>query len=129
MNLSLQIETVLSPGNKEDERIVIKSLADTEMGEYVLLQTGFNADINKVTVKTYNSFWFPDGEIKNGDFVVIYTKLGQANVKETKKGKVHFFYWNLSFPIWDKSDRAPVLLYAPVWIKENPASYLDKNKI
>jgi hypothetical protein len=74
--------------------------------------------------------------VSAGDLVVLYTKSGRENEKELKSGrKAHFFYcvllntpsacggelhWGLDPSIWERKDRAPVLLHAPEWISKGP---------
>lgn len=133
MKHPLELRTLLSPGVIEEERIVIHVLVDTDIGDYILLQTGFNPKTENVTIATYHSFWFPYKRVNNGDFVVVYTMGGTNSEKkfergeEQDKGTVHFFYWGLEDPIWNKLDRAPVLLQSPSWVTLDPAHYYQED--
>ena len=70
MAMKLQIKAVGAPGKIEEERLVIKALADTDIGAYVLLQAGFNTEQKVLNVATYHAFWFPYQEIKSGDLIL-----------------------------------------------------------
>lgn len=113
--MKLEFSSVRHGGNLNEERLILKAEADIDVGNYVVLQTGMT-DEGKPTTRVYEAFWFPWQSVKTGDLVVIYTKGGTQNKKEIAGGRhAHFFYWNLSAPVWNKSDRACVVLYAPAW--------------
>ncbi|MDR7136157.1 hypothetical protein J2X06_003375 [Lysobacter niastensis] len=114
--------TISSVADKEDlekERILLKVQADTDIGEYLLLQTGFKDE--DVTIGVRHAFWFPYKPVAAGDLVVVYTKRGTQTESTLKSGKkAHFFYWDIGSPIWGTPDRAPVLLHAPDWDSKRP---------
>ena len=117
--MRIEIGSVAGKGNLEKERLVLEVKADTDIGDYILIQAGFGD--GEVKISTYHTYWFPYQTIAEGDLVVIYTKSGNQNTKELKDGRiVHFYYWNLSEAIWNTNKRTPVLLYAPEWIHKNP---------
>lgn len=117
--MKVEIQNVADKGNFAKERLVLKVRADTDIGDYLLLQTGFND--GGVTIATYETFWFPYKKVSAGDLVVLYTKLGKENEKEIKTGRfAHFFYWGLGSAIWTEKDRAPVLLHVSEWVSKSP---------
>lgn len=111
--MKLKITAIREPGNLEKERIVMKALAPINVGDYVLLRTGFFD--GSVTNKIHTAFWFPDKDIKENDYVVVYTKNGRDSEKEFKGVLSHFFYIKLTESIWDIPERSAVLMYAPDW--------------
>ncbi|OHX34410.1 hypothetical protein BJL95_17225 [Methylomonas sp. LWB] len=117
--MNIDIQSVADKGNLDKERLILKVTADTDTGDYLVIQTGFSN--GEVTIGTYNTFWFPYKAVSAGDLVVLYTKSGRENIKELKGSKkAHFFYWGLSSTLWGKNDRAPVLLHAPEWVSKAP---------
>lgn len=116
--MKLKITAIREPGNLQKERIVMKVQAPVNVGEFVLLQTGFNE--NAVTNGVYNTYWFPDKEVNTGDYVVLYTKAGKLSDVVFKDVKSHFFYLANSAPIWNESNRSAVLMYAPDWESFRP---------
>ena len=117
--MKLAIQSVADKGNPEKERLILKVSADTDIGDYVLIQAEFHN--GSVHTNVYNTYWFPDKKIETDDTVVLYTKTGRDSDKESgSRKRVHFFYWGVSDPIWSMEDRAPVLLHAPEWISKNP---------
>lgn len=109
----LKITGVRDAGNLEKERIVMTASGPGDIGEFVLLQTGFREQ--SVTTGVFETFWFPDKPIAAGDFVVLYTKIGKQSDRPFKESTSHFFYWGLSGPIWQKPERAGVVMHAPDW--------------
>lgn len=117
--MKIDIQSVADKGNFDKERLILKVTADTDTGDYLVIQTGFHN--GEVTTGAYNTFWFPYKSVFAGDLVVLYTKTGKDNVKELKGArKAHFFYWGLSSALWGRNDLAPVLLHAPEWVSKAP---------
>lgn len=111
--MKLKVTAIREAGNLEKERIVMKAESSLDVGEYVLLQTGFRED--SVNTSVFTAYWFPDKEVSAGDYVILYTKSGRASERDFNDVQSHFFYWGKSEPIWDKKSRAAVLLHAPDW--------------
>lgn len=112
--MNLKLKSIASKGDFEKERLVINVLNDTDIGDYVLLRTGFAN--GAVTVGVHNTFWFPFKQVKAGDLVVIYSKRGEHSEKELESGhKAHFFYWGRTEALWGTHDKGAVILHAPTW--------------
>lgn len=117
--MKIEIKSIADKGNYQKERLVLRVMADTDIGDYLVIQSGFYNE--EVSIGTYQTFWFPYKPVSTGDLVILYTKSGKENQKELKRSKVaHFFYWGLDSSIWNRKDRAPVLLHAPEWISKSP---------
>jgi len=112
--MKLEIRSVADKGTTEKERLILKVRADIDVGDFVVMQTGWNG--RSPTVLIHHTFWFPNIEVKNGDQIVLYTKKGTRNKKVMDDGRTaHFFYWGIPQPIWSAPERAAVVLYAPTW--------------
>lgn len=106
-------------GQLGNERIVLKVLADDNIGDYVVLRSRYRD--GNVTTGITHTFWFPDREVKAGDYIVLYTKPGVQSEKVSGSGATsHFFYWSQPAPLWQSADHAVVVLYAPDWISATP---------
>ncbi|GFO60836.1 hypothetical protein GMST_31610 [Geomonas silvestris] len=117
--MKVEIKSIADKGVKEKERIIFKVVSDTDIGDHVLIQTGYSN--GEVTVATFHTYWFPYKAVAAGDLVVLYSKSGKESEKTIAQNKrTHFFYWGLEVPIWNRNDRAPVLLHAPEWVSKGP---------
>ena len=98
-------------GALSTERVVLRATKDADIGRYVLFRAAIRSDDEVEGGNVPNAFWFPDKNIKKGDFVVLYSKSGTQSEKLDSKGErtSHFFYWNLKSTIWDDAHRAVVL--------------------
>ncbi|MCZ4126771.1 hypothetical protein [Stutzerimonas balearica] len=111
--MKAKITAIREPGNLQKERIVIRIESACNIGEFLLLQTGFkNGSVN---TGVYETFWFPDKQVRAGDYVVVYTKKGASSEKPFNGVTSHFFYLGKSTPIWRTNERSAVLMHAPVW--------------
>ena len=117
--MKIEFQSIVDKGVHQKERLVLKVMADTDIGDYLIIQTGFNN--GEVTIRTYHCYWFPYKSVSAGDIVVLYTKLGKTNERDLGNGrKVHFFYWDIESAIWNVEDRSPVVLHAPEWVSKSP---------
>jgi len=91
----------------------MKAETALDIGEYVLLQTGFKD--GGVNSAVFSAFWFPDKEVSAGDYVILYTKSGKASSKEFNDVHSHFLYWGKAHSIWQDEAKAAVLFHAPDW--------------
>ena len=112
--MKVRVDRIRDPGVLDKERLVLRVLATTDIGDYVLLRTRYDAET--VLAGNCDAFWFPFRAVYKDDLVVVYTKPGVMKEKVLEDGaKAHFFYWRLAYPIWDADDRGAVILYAPNW--------------
>lgn len=117
--MKLKIQSIADKGNFEKERLVLKAVADCDVGDYLILRAGFRD--GSVTTGVHNTFWFPDEDVEAGDLVVVYSKSGRQNTKQLKNGKTsHFFYWARDSALWGTTSKAPVLMYSPEWESADP---------
>lgn len=112
--MKLKIRSVAEKGVEGKERLVIRVESHTNVGEFLVMCTGFaNGSVNIGVTHTY---WFPDKEVSAGDLIVLYTKSGTISEKKLESGsKAHFYYWGEQGSLWSASNKAAVLLHAPVW--------------
>ena len=126
--MKIRIEYVTERGEINGERLVLRALSDTNIGNFMLVRTELEDDV--VTTEIRNSLWFPDRKVKAGDIGVIYSKTGTYKKKKLHDERTaHFFYWNQRSPLWDDDDVAPVLLYAPKWISKTPDELVSQPSV
>lgn len=112
--MSIELRSIVDKGNLSKERLTFRVNSNSDIGDYVILQSGF-AD-GEVTTDIHNAFWFSYKPVKKGDLIVLYTRSGSGSVKPLKQsGFAHFYYWGLNSAMWENSERAAVVLYAPKW--------------
>ncbi|MDE0447650.1 MAG: hypothetical protein OXH96_13335 [Spirochaetaceae bacterium] len=120
--MKVRVDRIRDPGVLDQERLVLRVLATTDIGDYALLRTRYDAET--VLAGNCDAFWFPFRPVYKDDLVVVYTKPGVMKEKLLEDGaKAHFFYWGLEYPIWNADDRGAVILYAPTW-KDNHQQHL-----
>ncbi len=116
--MKVQIQYVADKGNLSRERLVMRVRKEVDIGDFILIRTGFEDD--EVTTEVSNAFWFPYQQLRAGDLVVVYSKKGRSRIGPIDGAKAYFFYWGQESPLWDNEDVAPVLLYAPEWNSKAP---------
>ena len=117
--MKVRIRYVAGAGNIDKERLVMHVSSTADIGDFMLVRTGFLDD--DVTTDVKDSFWFPYERVEAKDLIVLYSKAGRTQRKPLDDGRTaHFFFWGRSEPLWGANDVAPVLLYAPVWASRAP---------
>jgi hypothetical protein len=112
--MKLQLKSISDRGDSHKERLVIRVIDDTDIGEFIAMRILYNGA--SVTTAVTDTFWFPDKSVKAGDLLVIYSRDGQSKEKKLEGGRTaHFFYWGLEAPVWSESTRGVVLAHAPDW--------------
>ena len=120
--MNIELRSIVERGNLAKERLTLRVLVDTDVGNFVVFRTGRDGD--SVTTGVSETFWFPYQRVNKGDLVVLYTKSGSTLSKPLSTGKVaHFFYWGLSSPIWSDDNASVVLLHAPEWEGKPSANF------
>ena len=120
--MQLELKSFADAGVLDKERLIIRVLADVNIGSYVVLRSKKN-DNGMPISGTKDAYWFPDVKVSRGDLIVLYTKRGTSSKKvlEGSGGMAHFYYWSKGSPFWgaDSSNTA-VLIYADSWASESP---------
>jgi len=112
--MNLEIRSFADAGNLEKERLVLRVLSDTDLGQYAVLRSRIGSSRGPTSGRK-RAYWFPDGDIKSGDLVVLYTKMGIRGEKPlTGGGTAHFFYWGSETPLWT-GEHCAVLLSVSDW--------------
>ncbi len=111
MNLTL---TNITDKGTTKERLILKALVDLDIGRFAIFRGEKSA--TGITNKVYNTYWFPDKQVKAGDLIILYTGKGVSSSRISANGnEYHFFYWGLSSPIWNLRSVATVLVSVPEW--------------
>jgi hypothetical protein len=120
--MTLAMRRVVEPGNIARERLMIRAVADVDVGKYVLCRARSDGDL--VFAEVDHCLWLPDQRVSRGDLVVVYTKAGTAKEKPAADGRTtnYFFYWDLSAPIWGSENHSAVLMHVDTWTSLRPKS-------
>jgi len=116
--MKLELRSIVASGDLKNERLTLRALADLDVGDYLVAQSGYTDD--SPTTVFYHTIWFPFKPIQKGDLVVVYTKVGSNKERVLSSGnKAHFFYFDLKSTIWDDRYRGAVVLHAPNWLSKS----------
>ncbi|MBS1619278.1 MAG: hypothetical protein JST76_12210 [Bacteroidetes bacterium] len=106
--------TILSVANKKDpevEYVRLKVLKATSLKGYVLMDTTFSKS-GKISNEHRHIFEFPDIQVKEGDFLWVYSGEDNKYSSFQNDGKTvtHKFYWGSKGFIWNDNGRDTVRL-------------------
>ncbi|MGC4038409.1 MAG: hypothetical protein QM764_20765 [Chitinophagaceae bacterium] len=107
--MKLKIRTITDHGH-DSERIAIDVEQDTNLNEYILLDTTYKN--GQLSNKDRHPYLFPDQKVKKGDVVVLLTKKGINTTESKANGSViYFFYWGLDSNVWNNDGDSASLLH------------------
>lgn len=101
--MNFKVISVYNEGDPEMEHVLLRAGAACSIGTYLLANGGAGED-SEDTDRDRQSYWFPNTELKAGEFVSLWTKSGKNAVGEMDDGTpIYRFYWNLAKPVWSDS--------------------------
>ena len=87
--MQLELKSFADAGVLDKERLIIRVLADVNIGSYVVLRSKKN-DNGMPISGTKDAYWFPDVKVSRGDLIVLYTKRKSARWLSIRKISVFF---------------------------------------
>ena len=113
--MDLEIDKVHGHGDAAQEWVRLRASADCDVGRYIVVDSTYNAN-GTISNKLRHSYWFPDKDIKKGDYVGLITGKGVSSTGKMNDGTpLHRFYWGLATPVWNDSGDAITLIHAAGW--------------
>lgn len=118
--MKLEMTSMASVGDLENERIELRATADTAIGEHAVFCALKAEDGVSSFLRT--AYWFPDGLAKAGDTIILYTKDGEDTERPGPNDTTtHVYFWGRTVPVWDNDKFAPVLVRVAEWKIAKPA--------
>lgn len=115
--MKLKINQVVDFGTLDSERVELSVLEDTNLHHFIIIDTTYENGETKISNKMRHTFWFNPQEVKKGDEVVLYSKVGinQSTAINGGKNKKYHLYWDLKNSVWNNSGDAAVLFEVQAW--------------
>lgn len=107
----LKLFPVADRGVPNLERIPIQILQPTDMGSYGLM-VGVSGTNNFATPVQDNLFWFGDGTVNAGDWILVYTGSGTPRRDDWPNppgSKIYTVHWGKSKTVFANSMIVPIL--------------------
>ena len=107
----LSLVGVFDRGVANLERIVIRANIDLNLGQFGIM-LGYR-NTNGLAIP-YNDhlFWFGDGVVKQGEWLIVYTGQGQGQISEFEDKKVYTVHWGKPTTVLAHSEVLPILFRA-----------------
>lgn len=114
--MNLKFSSIADAGDLLKERLVLKAGGPVALGDYLVMLSTVNSE-GSPYAGSHTIYWFPDGNVKSGDQVILYTKAGTSSKKALEQGATaHFFYWGLGAPVWRASEgNRAIILRSAEW--------------
>lgn len=116
--MELQIDRITGHTPPESERLILKVIKETNLGDYMLMDT-LREGQELSLVRNRHIFLFPNISVKPGNSVVVYTGKGEDTVITTDQQEIRYsFYWNLSKRLWRKHIGNVYLVKIDSWVSK-----------
>lgn len=113
--MKLRIDRIKGHGDEEQERVLLTVLEDCNLNRYMISDATFSSE-GKMTNKHRHSKWFTNKEVKKGERVILYTRVGTDSKKKGDDGVVwHKVYWGLKTGVWNDDGDLAVLVRISNW--------------
>ncbi len=117
----LTILGIADQENPKMERLVFRAVKDGNLSAYAVVDNTYKRGHTWNLHRHY--FSFPDYEVKEGDQVVLFTKMGHTAPTLMEDGnKAHFFHWGLQVAIWTRNETAHLLKI----VESNNTNFVSK---
>jgi hypothetical protein len=114
--MNLKIRSFAKAGDIANERMILKAIRDLDVGDYAVLRSGIGTNREIPTSGRKTAYWFPNVNVKAGDLVVLYTKVGTRSTKVIEgQHTAHFFYWGREDTLWGDGQFGAALLEVSDW--------------
>ena len=112
--MDLRIDEVKGHGDASEERVLLTVLNDCNLQYYMISDCTYSG--SKISNKHRHSKWFSSLEVKSGDRVVLYTRVGKTNKTVSDSGVTwHKIFWNLKTPVWNDDGDGAILIRIRSW--------------
>ncbi len=102
--MSLEIVNINNKGNASEEYILLKATKTINLINYAVVDRTFDKEGNVSNI--FRHFYrFPSQQVKEGEYVSLWTKKGVYQLGKTADGSpVHRFYWGSDAAIWNDAN-------------------------
>lgn len=106
----LEIYPVEDRGVPNLERIGILVKESTNLGQYGIMIGNYRGNNSAVPYQD-NLFWFGDGIVNKGDWIILYTGSGtpRTDIWEATGGNIYTMHWGRSVTMFANSSIVPLL--------------------
>lgn len=109
----LKIIKVNNSADVKNEYVFLKAVAECNIGDFLLTDSTYGSD-DAPSNKLRHVFFFPSKVVKEGEYVVLWTKSGSYNLGETSNGlPQHNLFWGLKETVWNVDGDKAFLFKAP----------------
>lgn len=113
--MKINIKSVHNHGDYQKEYVTLEVTETCDAGRFLLADTTYTAD-GKYSSKLRHTYWFPDGEVKKGDKLIVYTRPGTNSATKNSDGSTtHSFFWQLKVAVWNDDKDCACLIEASTW--------------
>ncbi|WLH43932.1 hypothetical protein [Pseudomonas beijingensis] len=100
--MDLSILRVEAQGDEKKEYVILRAKEKCNLKEYMIFDETFKSD-GSASNKHRHVFIFPDWEVKENEYLYLFTGTGENKKGTSKDGSVaSYFYWGLNSPVWNE---------------------------
>ncbi len=113
--MKLKISSIHGHGDASKEYVVLDVNEDCIASYYIIADTTYTSP-GYISNKHRHVHRFVRADLKAGDVVILYTRVGSDEVKKHPDGSAtHYRFWNLKTPVWNDDGDGAILFEINDW--------------
>lgn len=113
--MKIKMIKVVDRGTHQSEKVIMNVVQDTNLINYILRDTTYLKE-NTISNRWVHAYEFLKQDVKKGDQIILYTKVGINSKKDLGSGCTEYtYYWCLNSSVWNNDGDAAVLYEVEDW--------------
>jgi hypothetical protein len=113
--MDIRIDQVQGHGDASQECVVLTVVNDTNLVNYMVADTTYTADGQRVSNTFRHTKWFGSKPVSAGDRIALWTKKGTDTTNVHNGVTWHHFYWDSAAAVWNDDGDGAILFQLADW--------------
>lgn len=107
----MELKVIKVEKENDVERLVLEVTEDCNLWPYIVFDSTYDNGVESNLHR--HSFIFPNQNVKNGDYILLYTREGESNRYRNRGGTTTWeYFWGLDVNVWNQEEDEVLLVKA-----------------
>ncbi len=120
--MKVSVRSIHGHGKANEEYVILDVKQDCNAHHYILADTTYTGE-NTISNKYRHVHRFAKADLKAGDIIVLYTRVGKSTSEKKGNGStIYYRYWNLKTAVWNDDGDGAILFQINDWATKKVAA-------